>query len=184
MTETAFDTHREFQRLRDAGFEDEKAEAIIHSMNAVLIGGVATKTDIEQLKTVTTAEIKSLKMATTAEIEGLKSATKTDIEQLKTVTTAEIEGLKAATTAEIENFKVATTAEIENFKVATEGEFKALKSDIAYLKETAATKAELSKLEAKLAQSETRTTRWIIGTAIAIAGVLIVYFQFIFPGTN
>jgi len=129
MADSAFDTHREFQRLRDAGFEDQKAEAIIHSMNAVLIGGVATKTDIEQLA----------------------ASTKSDIDQLK---------------------------------AANDGEFKVLKSDIKHLKETTATKAELSELKADMARSETRVTRWVIGTAIALAGVLIVYFQFVFPGIN
>jgi len=133
MTESAFDTHREFQRLRDAGFEDKKAEAIIHSMNAVLIGGVATKTDIENLRV----------------------ATKTDIEQLKTATEGELKAIRS----DIKHLQETTSSDIEN------------------LKETTATKAEL-------AQSETRTTRWIVGTAMALAGVLIVYLQFIFPGIN
>ena len=57
MADTAFDTHREFRRLRDAGFEDIKAEAIIHSMNEAVMGGVATKADLDSLEARMDAKI-------------------------------------------------------------------------------------------------------------------------------
>ncbi|MCY4152324.1 MAG: hypothetical protein OXE94_08850 [Aestuariivita sp.] len=49
MAEPLYDTHREFDRFRDAGFDKKQAEAIVHSLQTVLMGGVATKADIEQL---------------------------------------------------------------------------------------------------------------------------------------
>ncbi|MCY4306144.1 MAG: hypothetical protein OXC62_15420 [Aestuariivita sp.] len=99
-------------------------------------------------------------------------------------------GRVAKMKTDIEPLKTATKTEIENHTMAIKGEFKALKSDIVYLKETAATKTDIACLKetvatkADVAQSATRIIRWIIGTRIALAVVLIVYLEFIFPGTN
>ena len=51
MAEAAFDMMAEVQRLRDAGFAQEQAEALTRSIHAGVTGGVATKADIADIRT-------------------------------------------------------------------------------------------------------------------------------------
>ncbi|MCY4202037.1 MAG: hypothetical protein OXD38_05390 [Aestuariivita sp.] len=112
MAEPHFDTHREFDRFVDAGFETKQAEAIVHSLQAVLIGGVATKADIERLEAVSKADIERLEAATKADIERFEAATKTSFEGLEAANKADIERLEAATKAGFERFEAKVEARI------------------------------------------------------------------------
>ena len=51
MAEAAFDMMAEVQRLRDAGFAQEQAEAVTRSIHAGVTGGVATRADLAEIKT-------------------------------------------------------------------------------------------------------------------------------------
>ncbi len=46
MTSLAFDTLKAVKALRDAGFEETQAEAVVATVGEALGGSVATKTDI------------------------------------------------------------------------------------------------------------------------------------------
>ena len=50
MTALAFDTHKALKALREAGFEDAQAEAVIEQMRVALGENVATKDDLEKLE--------------------------------------------------------------------------------------------------------------------------------------
>ena len=50
MTTLAFDTHKAVKALREAGFEDAQAEAVIEQMRVALGDNVATKDDLEKLE--------------------------------------------------------------------------------------------------------------------------------------
>ena len=50
MTTLAFDTHKAVKALREAGFEDAQAEAVIEQMRVALGENVATKDDLEKLE--------------------------------------------------------------------------------------------------------------------------------------
>ena len=47
----AFDTHRAVKGLKDAGFEEAQAEAVVTILGEVLDGAVATKADLKDLAT-------------------------------------------------------------------------------------------------------------------------------------
>ena len=47
----AFDTHRAVKGLKDAGFEEAQAEAVVTILGEVLDGTVATKADLKNLAT-------------------------------------------------------------------------------------------------------------------------------------
>ena len=152
MVETAFDTHREFQRLRDAGFENNKAEAIIYSVNAAVTGGVATKADFNELK----KDIKRLE-------ENFKEngATKVEIGEIWTA-----------------------IRELQREVVELQKEVAELKKDVDEIKrEVGDLKGQIGEIRAEIAQSSIRSTRWMIGTAIGLAGVIIAYLQFFFLET-
>ena len=50
MTTLAFDTHKAVKALREAGFEDAQAEAVIEQMRVALGENVAAKDDLEKLE--------------------------------------------------------------------------------------------------------------------------------------
>ncbi len=51
MSTLAFDTHKAVKELKQAGFDDTQAEAIVATVGDAIGGNVATKTDIAALKT-------------------------------------------------------------------------------------------------------------------------------------
>ena len=84
MTTLAFDTHAAVKTLREAGFEEAQAEAVVATVGVAMGENVATKTDIQALKAdldaleqrmtariaTTTAEIQTLEQRMTAHIAG------------------------------------------------------------------------------------------------------------------
>ena len=58
MARITFDTHSLIARLREAGIEEKQAEAIVEGIQEINLEGVATKSDIAELK----QEITNLKV--------------------------------------------------------------------------------------------------------------------------
>ncbi len=50
MSTLAFDTHKAVKALKQAGFNDGQAEAVVATVGDAIGGNVATKTDIAELK--------------------------------------------------------------------------------------------------------------------------------------
>ncbi len=50
MSTLAFDTHKAVKALKEAGFGDAQAEAVVATMGDAMGGDVATKSDIAALK--------------------------------------------------------------------------------------------------------------------------------------
>ena len=154
MAEPLFDSHREFERLSEAGFKREQAEAIVHSLQTVLIGGVSTKADIERLES-----------ANRADIERLESANRADFERLELA----IEASGKEAKADIERFELAYKADIERLELAIEASRKEAKADIGQLE---------ARIEARIAQTATTHLKWLIGIAITLGGVIIGYLHY------
>ena len=57
MSTLAFDTHKAVKSLKEAGFDDAQAEAVVATVGDAIGGNVATKVDITALK----ADIADLK---------------------------------------------------------------------------------------------------------------------------
>ncbi len=108
MVEAAFNTIAEIQRLRDAGFEQKQAEAITLSIHAGVTGGVATKADVDLVRTeldgkidLLRADVVSSEKALRSEIDALRAdvvtgdnAIRTDINLVKTELDGKIDALR------------------------------------------------------------------------------------------
>ena len=66
MATLAFDTHAAVKTLREAGFEEAQAEAVVATVGIAMGENVATKTDIQALK----ADMQALEQRMTAHIAG------------------------------------------------------------------------------------------------------------------
>ncbi len=72
MTTLAFDTHAAVKALKDAGFEEAQAEAVVTTVGDAMTGNVATKADVTDLR----ADMKT-------EIAGLRAEMKTEMADLR-----------------------------------------------------------------------------------------------------
>ena len=77
MADMAFNTIAEIQRLRDAGFEQAQAEAITLSIHAGVTGGVATKADLELVR----SEINSVR----SDLDLLRTEVGTELKWIKLI---------------------------------------------------------------------------------------------------
>ena len=50
MTSITFDTHRAVKALKDAGFEDAQAEAVVATVGAAMGENLATRADLQALE--------------------------------------------------------------------------------------------------------------------------------------
>ena len=102
MTMLAFDTHKAVKALKEAGFDDPQAEAVVATVGEAIGGSIATKADIAELRTTTKAdiaevraEITELRTATKADMTELRAEMKTDIAQLRAEMKTDIAQLRA-----------------------------------------------------------------------------------------
>ena len=102
MSTLAFDTHKAVKALKEAGFDDTQAEAVVATVGDAIGGDVATKGDTAALKT-DIAEVK-------AELKGDIAALKTDIAE------AELKGDIAEVKAELKGDVAALKTDIAEFK--------------------------------------------------------------------
>ena len=72
MTTLAFDTHKAVKALKEAGFDDPQAEAVVATVGEAIGGSIATKADIAEVRTTTKTDIAQL-----------RAEMKTDIAQLR-----------------------------------------------------------------------------------------------------
>ncbi len=91
MTMLAFDTHKAVKALKEAGFDDPQAEAVVATVGEAIGGSIATKADIAELRTTTKADIAEVR----AEITELRTATKADMTELRAEMKTDIAQLRA-----------------------------------------------------------------------------------------
>ena len=72
MTTLAFDTHKAVKTLREAGFEEGQAEAVVATFGNAMSEDMATKTDVAALKT-DVAALKTDVAALKIDIAALKT---------------------------------------------------------------------------------------------------------------
>ena len=79
MSTLAFDTHKAVKALKEAGFDDTQAEAVVATVGDAIGGDVATKSDILALKT----DISEFKAEVKTDISEFKAEVKADIAEVK-----------------------------------------------------------------------------------------------------
>ena len=83
MTTLAFDTHKAVKALKEAGFDDPQAEAVVATVGEAIGGSIATKADIAELRTTTKADIAEVRAEMKTDIAELRAEMKTDIAELR-----------------------------------------------------------------------------------------------------
>ena len=89
-----FDTLRASQRLREVGFEEEQADAVVDLLAGDVSESVATKSDIELLRADTKSDIELLRAETKSDIELLRA----ELRALEQRMTIRLGGLVAVAT--------------------------------------------------------------------------------------
>ena len=138
----------------------------------------ATKADVEILA----AEVHGFREATEAEIRGLRESTKADVEVLaaevreyRKSTEAEIRGLRESVDArfekveaEIREYRKSTEAEIRGFREATDARLSAHDQMLDRIERH---------LE-RMAVDHRAAVRWIVGSALALGGLILAVLRF------
>ena len=87
MSALAFDTYKAVTALKQAGFDEPQAEAVVTTMGEALGGNVATKADLIEVRAALEADIQAVK----ADVQAVKA----DVEQLRSDTKADIAAVRA-----------------------------------------------------------------------------------------
>jgi hypothetical protein len=93
MTTPTFDTLRIAQALKDAGFDDSQAQAIVSAIRLSLGENVATKIDIGDVKTEI-ADVKTEIADVRTEIADVRTVIATEIGGVRTEIATEIGGVR------------------------------------------------------------------------------------------
>lgn len=71
MSALAFDTHKAVTLLKQAGFEEAQAEAVVTTMGEALGGNVATKADLTEVRVALERDLAALETRLTKHIYGV-----------------------------------------------------------------------------------------------------------------
>lgn len=109
---TRFDTLRTFTAIKAAGVDEPAAQAITTAIQDSILDvrdQLATKADVDSLRTSTKGDIDALRLSTKADVDALRLATAGDIENLRVTLTGLIDTRIAEVGKEIAG--VGTTVE-------------------------------------------------------------------------
>ena len=90
MSALAFDTHKAVTALKQAGFEEAQAEAVVNTMGEALGGNVATKADLTEVRAALETDVAAVK----ADLEQLRTETKADLAAVQAKLEADIAGVR------------------------------------------------------------------------------------------
>ena len=96
-----FDTLKASRRLRDAGFEEEKAEALVNAFAEDIGANLATKDDVALLRKDLTNRIEALRQDMVSGDEALRKDVTSQIEALRSETASDIAALRKDVASDI-----------------------------------------------------------------------------------
>lgn len=113
MAALAIDTLKFAKRLREAGFSDPQAEAVVATVQEASAGAdLATRSDLAELRSGIRLEIAELRAELKAEIAELRADLKAEIAELRAELKAEIAELRA----EMRQLELRLEAKLETMK--------------------------------------------------------------------
>ena len=101
MAAFRIDTAAAIRELENAGVGSRQAAAIV-SLHAEADAALATKVDVDGLRTELKADIDGLRTELKADVDGLRTELKADIDGLRTELKADIDGLRTELKADID----------------------------------------------------------------------------------
>jgi hypothetical protein len=123
----ALDTLKVARRLREAGFTEPQAEAVLAAVQDAAAGAdLATKADLDAVRVDFKTEIAELRAELKTEIAELRAELKAEIAELRAELRAEIAELRAELKAEIADLR----SELRQSELRLEAKLEAIKADI------------------------------------------------------
>ena len=95
MTALAFDTLKAAKALREAGFEEAQAEAVVSTVSSAINENVASKDDLARVEASLENKIEQVRTELKTEIEQVRTELKNDIEALRSDMNARFESVDA-----------------------------------------------------------------------------------------
>ncbi len=136
----AFDTHKAVKQLKDAGFNDDQAEAVttlFWDTRALDLENLATKDDVQALRREMEAHVTQLRSEMEAHTAQLRSEMEANTAQLRTemeANTAQLRTEMEANTTQLRSEMEANTtqlrSEMETHNAQLRTEIAAVKSDL------------------------------------------------------
>ena len=71
MAALFFDTHKAVKELQEAGFDEGQAEALVATVGTAMVGNVATKQDISDLRSDLLSKMQAMELRITLRMGGL-----------------------------------------------------------------------------------------------------------------
>ena len=71
MASLPFDTHKAVKELQGAGFDEAQAEAVVATVGRAVVGNVATKEDIRELRNELKSDMQAMELRITLRTGGL-----------------------------------------------------------------------------------------------------------------
>ena len=106
-----------YDALVSIAVPNDRARAVVDAMETDMSTTLATKDDVDRLRTATKDGLEKLQSATSADLEKLRSATRADMEQLRSATSADLETFRLSTTAELKSLRELIHAEVGTLRV-------------------------------------------------------------------
>ena len=89
-----FDTLKAMESLRESGFEETQARAVVDTFKDAVGGSVATKIDLQEVKGELQTEIQEVKGELQVEIKAVESGLRAEIQEVKGDLQVEIQALR------------------------------------------------------------------------------------------
>ena len=156
----AFDTLKASRRLRDAGFEEKQADALVNAFAEDIGANLATKDDIALLK----GDIALLRKDMDSGFESLRKDMTSGFESLRKDMTGEIESLRKDMTSENAALRQDMTGQIESLRKDMTAGNAALRQDMELLEQ---------RLKLRMALAVGGATTMILTALGIIAGVIV-----------
>jgi ABC-type transporter Mla subunit MlaD len=153
-----FDRTRYTDKLRDNGVDEKTARAHSDALDGALRDAVATKTDVNEVK----AELQG-------DIAELRAELKSDIAELRVELKSEISELRN----ELKADNQATRKDLQELEGRVNLHFVQIDGKLADIN------VRFAEQNAKFESAKLEMLRWMIGTQIAMAGMIIGVLKFI-----
>ena len=111
-----FDTLRAMESLRDSGFEESQARAVVDTFKDAVAGSVATKADLQEVK----SELQEVKAELQAEIQEVRTGLEASIASLRSDVEASIAGLRGEVEASIAGLRGEMETSIARLEARTQ----------------------------------------------------------------
>ena len=149
----SFDTHAAVVSLVDSGMPERQAETVVRLQVRLIEQHFATKADVDTVNST----VESVQQGVTDKIESVRQEFTDKIESVRQEFTDKIESVRQELTDKIESVRREFTDKIESVRKEFDGKLESIRQEV---------KADLASLKSEL-------VKWMIGTNLAFATLLI-----------